>query len=139
MSRKRKAPVRKVYPDPKFHSETVSKFINSIIKNEEIVLNNEGSQLRDYLYVDDIGEVVIKLLESPQSGVFNLSSGKSQSISSMVNIISREVNKKALIKRSDSDVTTNNITILNDKILEEIPGISFTSIENGIKKFINKY
>ena len=31
MSRKRKAPVRKVYPDPKFHSEVISKFINSII------------------------------------------------------------------------------------------------------------
>jgi small subunit ribosomal protein S7 len=31
MSRKRKAPVRKVYPDPKFRSEIVSKFINSIM------------------------------------------------------------------------------------------------------------
>ena len=31
MSRKRKAPVRKVYPDPKFHSELVSKFINCIM------------------------------------------------------------------------------------------------------------
>ena len=31
MSRKRKAPVRKVFPDPKFHSETISKFINSIM------------------------------------------------------------------------------------------------------------
>jgi len=31
MSRKRKAPVRKVYPDPKFHSEIISKFINSIM------------------------------------------------------------------------------------------------------------
>ena len=31
MSRKRKAPIRKVYPDPKFHSEMVSKFINSIM------------------------------------------------------------------------------------------------------------
>ena len=29
MSRKRKAPVKKVYPDPKFHSEIISKFINS--------------------------------------------------------------------------------------------------------------
>ena len=28
---KRKAPIRKVYPDPKFHSEVVSKFINSIM------------------------------------------------------------------------------------------------------------
>ena len=31
MSRKRKAPISKVYPDPKFHSEIVSKFINSIM------------------------------------------------------------------------------------------------------------
>ena len=31
MSRKRKAPIRKVYPDPKFHSEMISKFINSIM------------------------------------------------------------------------------------------------------------
>ena len=31
MSRKRKAPIRKIYPDPKFHSEVVSKFINSIM------------------------------------------------------------------------------------------------------------
>ena len=31
MSRKRKAPIRKVYPDPKFQSEVISKFINSIM------------------------------------------------------------------------------------------------------------
>ena len=31
MSRKRKSPVRKVYPDPKFNSEIISKFINSIM------------------------------------------------------------------------------------------------------------
>ena len=31
MSRKRKAPVRKIYPDPRFKSEVVSKFINSIM------------------------------------------------------------------------------------------------------------
>ena len=31
MSRKRKAPIRIVYPDPKFHSEVISKFINSIM------------------------------------------------------------------------------------------------------------
>ena len=35
MSRKRKAPIRKVYPDPKFHSEIVSKFINPIMYDEK--------------------------------------------------------------------------------------------------------
>ena len=31
MSRKRKAPKRKSYPDPKYQSEVISKFINSIM------------------------------------------------------------------------------------------------------------
>jgi small subunit ribosomal protein S7 len=31
MSRKRKAPVRKIYPDPKYGSTVISKFINSIM------------------------------------------------------------------------------------------------------------
>ena len=31
MSRKRKAPVRKIYPDPKYGSVTISKFINTIM------------------------------------------------------------------------------------------------------------
>ena len=31
MSRKRKAPVRKIYPDPKYRSVVISKFINSIM------------------------------------------------------------------------------------------------------------
>ena len=35
MSRKRKAPVRKVYPDPKFRSELVSKFINVLCMMEK--------------------------------------------------------------------------------------------------------
>ena len=31
MSRKRKAPIRKIYPDPKYRSVIISKFINSIM------------------------------------------------------------------------------------------------------------
>tara|TARA_S200000501_G_scaffold292023_1_gene277321 strand:- start:155 stop:625 length:471 start_codon:yes stop_codon:yes gene_type:complete len=31
MSRKRKAPIRKIFPDPKYRSEIISKFINSIM------------------------------------------------------------------------------------------------------------
>ena len=31
MSRKRKAPVRKIYPDPRYGSVVISKFINSIM------------------------------------------------------------------------------------------------------------
>ena len=35
MSRKRKAPIRKIYPDPKYGSVVISKFINSIMYDDK--------------------------------------------------------------------------------------------------------
>ena len=58
MSRKRKAPVRKVYPDPKFHSEVVSKFINSIM------YDGKRSTAEKILY-DALDKIKLKNNEDP--------------------------------------------------------------------------
>ena len=63
MSRKRKAPVRKVYPDPKFHSEVVSKFINSIM------YDGKRSTAEKILY-DALDKIKIKNNEDPLK-IFN--------------------------------------------------------------------
>ena len=58
MSRKRKAPIRKVYPDPKFHSEVVSKFINSIM------YDGKRSTAEKILY-DALDKIKVKNNEDP--------------------------------------------------------------------------
>ena len=63
MSRKRKAPVRKVYPDPKFHSEVISKFINSIM------YDGKGSTAEKILY-DALNKILNNNKEDPIK-VFN--------------------------------------------------------------------
>jgi len=63
MSRKRKAPVRKVYPDPKFHSEVVSKFINSIM------YDGKRSTAEKILY-DALDKIKLKNNEDPLK-IFN--------------------------------------------------------------------
>ena len=67
MSRKRKAPVRKVYPDPKFHSEVVSKFINSIM------YDGKRSTAEKILY-DALDKIKSKNNEDPLK-VFNTAIG----------------------------------------------------------------
>ena len=63
MSRKRKAPIRKVYPDPKFHSEVVSKFINSIM------YDGKRSRAEKILY-DALDRIKTKNNEDPLK-IFN--------------------------------------------------------------------
>ena len=67
MSRKRKAPVRKVYPDPKFHSEIVSKFINSIM------YDGKRSTAEKILY-DALDKIKSKNKEDPLK-IFNTAIG----------------------------------------------------------------
>ena len=67
MSRKRKAPVRKVYPDPKFHSEIVSKFINSIM------YDGKRSTAEKILY-DALDKIKSKNNEDPLK-IFNTAIG----------------------------------------------------------------
>ena len=63
MSRKRKAPVRKVYPDPKFNSETVSKFINSIMYDGK-------RSTAEKIFYDALDKIKIKNNEDPLK-IFN--------------------------------------------------------------------
>ena len=63
MSRKRKAPIRKVYPDPKFHSEVVSKFINSIMYDGK-------KTIAEKIIYDAIDKIKTKSKDEPLN-VFN--------------------------------------------------------------------
>ena len=63
MSRKRKAPIRKVYPDPRFHSEVVAKFINSVM------YDGKRSTAERILY-DALEKIKIKNKEDPLK-IFN--------------------------------------------------------------------
>lgn len=116
----------------------IGKFTELIKNNTDLKLINKGLQYRDYLYVEDVPKVILSLLESPFSGIFNLSTGKSIRLVEIVKIISKALGQTPLIKESLEDVPLVNITVSNKKFLDAFPNFSFTSMESGIKKYINE-
>lgn len=58
------------------------------IEEQPFQLWGDGSQLRDYLYVDDFTDAVTRLVERPGvSGIFNLGSGKGASLRELIGLI----------------------------------------------------
>ena len=51
-----KSSVRKIYPDPKFHSEVVSKFINSIMY--------DGKDLQLKILYDALDKIKLKIMKT---------------------------------------------------------------------------
>ena len=136
MSRKRKAPVRKVYPDPKFHSEIVSKFINSIM------YDGKRSTAEKILY-DALERIKSKNKEDPLK-VFNTAINnvkpnlecRSRRVGGATYQVPVEVKSKraqALALRWLMDATRKRKNkTMADKLYAEILKLKFPSISKNV-------
>lgn len=82
------------YDHPK---RLVSSVILSLLKDEP-ALCSHGNQLRDYLYVEDVANAFVKLLESKVVGEINIASGKPVAVKEIVLKIAEKLGKLDLVK-----------------------------------------
>ena len=67
------------------YSAAVPKFINQVSKGEIPYITGDGEQARDFIYVDDVVELMFKMSECPQFGEsFNAGSGTNTSINNLL-------------------------------------------------------
>ncbi|MBI4690380.1 MAG: NAD-dependent epimerase/dehydratase family protein [Nitrospirae bacterium] len=118
-------------------SGVIAIFINKLLKDEQPVIHGDGSQMRDYVFVDDVVAANIKALEPNISGEFNISTGAETSVNELYDniavIIGKDITayhgieKKGDLKRS----------CLLYKKAKEILGWSPTvSLPDGLKNTV---
>ncbi|HSB56549.1 MAG TPA: NAD-dependent epimerase/dehydratase family protein [Nitrosopumilaceae archaeon] len=81
----------------------VATFVKNMLNNEEIIINGDGEQTRDLIYVKDAVQGVIKAMENSinDAGVFLLSTNTETSVNQVLHIVEDIVGKKARIKYSE--------------------------------------
>lgn len=82
------------YDHPK---RLVSSVILSLLKDEP-ALCSHGNQLRDYLYVEDVANAFVQLLESNIVGDINIASGKPMAVKEIILKIAEKLGKSDLVK-----------------------------------------
>lgn len=124
-------------------------FANKILSNKEIYIYNQGNMERDFTYIDDIIDSIIKLIpkapdrnnkESAPYRIVNIGSGKPISLLSFVEILEKKLNRKAKkilteMQPGDVEKTYADITELN-QLTNFTPKWSF---EEGITEFVEWY
>jgi UDP-glucuronate decarboxylase len=86
-----------VYGPNESGNRLVSHLITSLLKNEE-ALCTHGKQHRDFLYVRDVADALISLLNSNVQGTVNIASGCPIQIKEVASIIEKKIGKGNLIK-----------------------------------------
>lgn len=120
---------------------SIFRFIKWIDEERPIILYGDGSQARDFTYVDDIAEGTILAMKDVGYEIINLGGGKNPiSLKTVIDTIEKYLNKKAIIDyrpfhKADIKETWADITKA-EKILGWRPKVNF---EEGIKRTIQWY
>ena len=61
--------------DPHGEAGVVAIFCGRMLRDEEVVIFGDGSQERDFVYVDDVVEANLKTLEQEAGGTYNIGAG----------------------------------------------------------------
>lgn len=75
--------------NPHGEAGVVAIFIEKMLQNEQPIINGDGTQTRDFVFVEDVVRANLLALDYPESDIFNVGTA----IETDVNTIFRELNK----------------------------------------------
>ena len=135
------------------------KFTKAILSNQAIEVYNYGNMVRDFTYVDDVVESIVRLLQkniesddkfdfinpNPSSSwapfmIFNIGNSNPTKLTEFISAIEKELDikaKKNLLPMQEGDVAETSAN--TDKLQKWINYKPDTSVEKGIKNFIEWY
>jgi UDP-glucose 4-epimerase len=116
----------------------IHKFVNAILEENEITVFGDGTQTRDFTYVDDAVEAnFLAAMSDVEGEVFNIGGGSKISVNDLVREIEKIVEKKAKIKYIEKQKGDVRDTLADVSKAKKVLGWkSNTEINRGVERFI---
>jgi len=113
------------------------RFIKWVLEGTPLTIYGDGSQERDFTYVDDIADGTIKALKPIGYEIINLGSGIPYPLTKMISLIERYTGKKAKLNIEDFQKADMRKTWADNKKAKSFLGWTpEIGIEEGIRKTI---
>ncbi|MFG0316603.1 MAG: GDP-mannose 4,6-dehydratase [Planctomycetota bacterium JB042] len=119
----------------------IHKFTRKIVRGEAIPFFGDGSSRRDYTFVADIVDGVVRAV-GPAEGfrIYNLGGSRTTSLAELVEKIASRVGKEAVLDRQPDQPGDVPITFADVSRAEEELGYApKTSIDEGLDRFVEWY
>ncbi len=124
-------------------------FVDAILNNKPLKVFNKGNMERDFTYVDDITEGVVKIIENKQTSrkliqalykIYNIGNNSSVKLMDFITAIENELGvkaKKDLLPMQPGDVEKTWANV--DNLINDYNYSPSTDIKTGVVRFIKWY
>ena len=128
-------------------------FADAIINNRPIKVFNNGDMMRDFTYIDDIVEGVIRVLDKPPANpatpsansstpyrVFNIGNNQPEQLMNFIGLLESAIGKTAQKEFLPMQAGDVKATYADTSALETWVGFKpHTPLNEGVQKFVNWY
>jgi nucleoside-diphosphate-sugar epimerase len=98
-----------------------------------------GTQVRDFMYVDDVADAFVTLLTSGVEGAVNIATGRPVRIADVVTTIARQLNALHLVRLGARPIPAGEppfITAVTTRLREEVGCAAARDLEVGLAQTI---
>ena len=124
--------------NPHGEAGVVAIFLNKMLKNEQPVINGDGEQTRDYVYVEDVVKANILALENEnidKVGIYNVGTSVEISVNDLFKEINKNFDNKYEEVHGPAKLGEQKTSCLSyEKIKKDMNFIPKTDFSEGIKK-----
>lgn len=119
----------------------IHRFVKAIFNDEEITVFGDGTQTRDFTFVDDFVEANILADANEIEGeVFNVGGGSRVSVNELIELLEKRTEKNAKIKYIEKQKGDVRDTLADtSKISNELNWKPKVKIKEGLKRFVEWY
>jgi nucleoside-diphosphate-sugar epimerase len=117
----------------------VASVISSLLNNE-LACCSHGNQIRDFLYVQDVAEAFVALLESNVSGPINIGSGHPVALKDIIRKIAKKVNLQDLVQLGALPTSANEPPLVvadTRRLTKEVNWVPKYDLDQGLEETIS--
>jgi nucleoside-diphosphate-sugar epimerase len=118
----------------------LSRLLDCAVENRTFTILGDGQQRRDFTFVDDVVECMIRLLTQPAAGTFNLCAGKNHSLLDLIALVNELLGKTVPVHHKgfgEGWLPEAAETLgCNDAVQEACGPIEWTDLQQGVKQQI---
>lgn len=124
--------------DPFGEAGVVAIFTQKMLKNEQPVINGNGMQTRDYVYVEDVVDAVTASVYSETNDVFNVGTGVETSVNELSKLLTEVTGRNIKEVHGPAKKGEQARSCLNyDKIKKTLEWEPRTTIKEGLSRTVD--
>jgi len=123
--------------DPHGEAGVIAIFIGKMLRNEPVVINGDGEQQRDYVFVTDCARANLLTLNAP-SGIYNLGAGQGTTVNQLFTALGKMTGYQQKAVYGPAKLGETRFIYLNAaKANKEMAWQPFISLEEGLQHTVD--